>query len=76
MAFGDNMDQPAFVIRIVTITLAAVLIAVIGAMLYGLFTPAVDNKEIFTIIGPSFQTIVGVFVGILGGRALDKKQEP
>ena len=67
------MDQQTFVIRIVTVVLALVLLAVIVALLYGLFDQRVDNKEIFTILGPSFQTIVGVFVGILGGRALEKK---
>jgi hypothetical protein len=67
------VDQQTFVIRIVTVVLALVLLAVIVALLYGLFDQRVDNKEIFTILGPSFQTIVGVFVGILGGRALEKK---
>lgn len=67
------MDQPTFVIRVVVMTLAAVLAAVIGAMLVGLFDSRVDNAEIFKILGPSFQTIVGVFVGILGGRVLDRR---
>ncbi len=62
-----------FVIRVTVITLAAVLAAVIGAMLVGLFDQRVDNAEIFKILGPSFQTIVGVFVGILGGRAMGTK---
>lgn len=67
------MDQSTFIFRVVTITLAMILVAVIAAMLYGLFDQNVDNKEIFAILGPAFQTIVGCFVGILGGRALDKK---
>lgn len=67
------MDQSTFIFRVVTVTLAAILVAVICAMLYGLFEPKVDNKDIFAILGPAFQTIVGCFVGILGGRALEKK---
>lgn len=67
------IDQAAFIYRIVTITLAIILCAVICAMLYGLYDPKVDNKDIFAIIGPAFQTIVGCFVGILGGRALGKQ---
>lgn len=67
------MDQSTFIFRVVTVTLAAILVAVIAAMLYGLFEPKVDNKDIFAILGPAFQTIVGCFVGILGGRALEKK---
>lgn len=66
------MDQSTFIFRVVTITLAAILIGVIAAMLYGLYDQRVDNKEIFAILSPAFQTIVGCFVGILGGRALDK----
>lgn len=67
------MDQQTFIFRVVTITLAAILVAVIAAMLYGLFDQRVDNKDIFAILSPAFQTIVGCFVGILGGRALEKK---
>lgn len=67
------MDQQTFIFRVVTVTLASILIAVIVAMLYGLYDPKVDNKDIFAILSPAFQTIVGVFCGILGGRALEKK---
>jgi chromate transport protein ChrA len=68
------MDQgqifPVFLLRVVIITLAAILAAVVLVMLYGLFDTKVDNKEIFSIVGPAFQTIVGCFVGLLGGHAL------
>lgn len=67
------MDQSAFIFRVVTVTLAIVIVAVVAVMLYGLFDRGVDNKDIFAIIGPAFQTVVGAFVGILGGRALEKK---
>jgi hypothetical protein len=67
------MNDQVFISRVVTVTLALILIGVVAAMLYGLFDQHVDNKEIFTIIGPAFQTIVGTFVGFLGGRALERK---
>lgn len=67
------MDQSTFIFRVVTVTLAIVILAVIFAMLYGLFDQAVDNKEIFAILGPAFQTVTGAFVGVLGGRLLEKK---
>ncbi len=67
------MDVNTFVVKVTVVTLATVLIAVILAMLYGLFDLKVDNEQIFTILGPAFQTIVGVFVGILGGRAMGTK---
>lgn len=59
------MDHQTFVFRVVVITLAAILVAVISVMLIGLFDPIVDNKEVFAIIGPAFQTVVGAFVGVL-----------
>lgn len=55
---------------IVVGTLALVMISVIAVLLIGLFDARVDNGKIFEILGPAFQTIVGCFVGILGGRAL------
>lgn len=58
------------VLVIVICTLASVMVAVIGVLLSGLFQPVVDNTEIFKILGPAFQTIVGAFVGVLGGRAM------
>ena len=49
-----------------------VVIGMLAVMLVGLFTPAVDNKEIFGIIGPAFQVTVGAFVGILSSRIRSK----
>lgn len=59
------MNREEFVFRVVTITLAAILVSVVIVLLAGLFDPIVDNKAIFAIIGPAFQTVVGVFVGVL-----------
>jgi uncharacterized membrane protein YraQ (UPF0718 family) len=58
------------VLVIVICTLSAVMVSVIGVLLSGLFQTTVDNTEIFKILGPAFQTIVGAFVGVLGGRAM------
>ena len=58
-------------------TLSAVLLSVIVALLYGLYDNRVDNEKIFAILQPAFQTIVGCFVGLLGGRFLnDKTNDP
>ncbi len=57
------MDK--FVYRVVVLTLAAILLAMIIALLAGLFHQGVDNAEIFKILGPGFSTVVGAFVGIL-----------
>jgi uncharacterized membrane protein YraQ (UPF0718 family) len=60
---------------VVICTLAMVMIAVIGVLLTGLFDTLVDNTKIFEILGPAFQTIVGAFVGIIGGRQMSIKTE-
>ncbi len=36
---------------------------------------SVDDKEIFTIVGPAFQTIVGGFIGLITGINIAKKEE-
>jgi hypothetical protein len=48
--------------------------AVIFVLLAGLFYNVVDNTEVFKILGPAFQTIVGAFVGVLGGRAMKQNE--
>lgn len=69
---AERLDNQTFIVRVVVPTLAAVVVAVTLGMLKGLFVPQVDNSEIFKIIGPAFQTIVGVFAGFLGGYAVAK----
>ena len=56
----------------VTVTLCLVVNAMVGVFLYGLFLPnnIIDNKDIFPIIGPAFQTIIGGFIGLLAGVKL------
>ena len=60
----------------VTVTLCLVVNAMVGVFLYGLFLPnsVIDNKDIFPIIGPSFQTIIGGFIGLLAGVNLAKEK--
>ena len=44
-----------------------VMVSMVGVFLYGLFVPngQINNDDIFPIIGPAFNTIVGGFIGIL-----------
>lgn len=55
---------------IVVLSLSMIMVAVVVVLLVGLFSTQVDNKAIFAIIGPAFQTVVGAFVGLLSGKAL------
>jgi len=62
-----------FVVVIVTICLSIILMSVVSVMLFALFTDKVDNNAIFKLIEPSFNMIVGAFVGLLGGLQLGKE---
>ena len=78
----DGIDDTVeWILRVTVVTLSMIMMAVIATLMFGLFNNDVDNAEIFSIIGPAFNTIVGAFVGLLGGLSLnanarDKKPEP
>lgn len=54
----------------VSFTLCIVVIGMVGVLMTGLFDEKVDNAEIFKLISPAFQTIVGGFIGLLAGVKL------
>ena len=54
----------------VSFTLCVVIIGMVAVLMAGLFDPSVDNNEIFKLISPAFQTIVGGFIGLLAGVKL------
>lgn len=66
-------DTIEFTIRTAVMTLACVILVVVIAMVAGLFMPqdVVDSDKVFEIIGPAFNTVVGAFVGLLGGLSLN-----
>lgn len=64
-------DTVEWILRVTVVTLAMIMVAVIVTLMYGLFNEQVDNSEIFSIVGPAFNTIVGAFVGLLGGLSLN-----
>jgi len=64
----DPKDKLIYMVTLmVTATLCAVVIALIGALIHGLFVKEVDNTKIFEVIGPAFQTIIGGLIGWLSG---------
>ena len=76
-------DTIEFVVRVAIVTLAAVILVVVLALVVGLFVPndVVDSTAILEMINPAFQTIIGALVGLLGGLSLnanarDKEPEP
>ena len=54
----------------VSLTLCIVVVGMVAVLMSGLFDPLVDNAEIFKLISPAFQTIVGGFIGLLAGVKL------
>jgi hypothetical protein len=54
----------------VSFTLCVVVIGMVAVLMAGLFDDKVDNGEIFKLISPAFQTIVGGFIGLLAGVKL------
>jgi hypothetical protein len=75
-------DTVEFVVRVAIVTLAAVILVVVLALAVGLFVPneMVDSTAILETINPAFQTVIGAFVGLLGGLSLNAnardKEEP
>ena len=67
-----------YVTLMVTATLCLVIISMVGALLIGLFTPneLIDNKDVFGLIGPAFQTIVGGFIGLLAAVKMSSMSKP
>jgi len=65
------LDTVEWILRVTVLTLATLMMAVVGALVFGLFTDTVDNDKIFELVGPAFNTIVGAFVGLLGGLSLN-----
>lgn len=59
----------------VTLTLCTVVLAMVGTLMFALFNDRVDNTEIFKLITPAFQTIVGGFIGLLAGIKLKTLEE-
>jgi len=54
----------------VSATLCIVVFGMVAVLMIGLFDDKVDNSEIFKLISPAFQTIVGGFIGLLAGVKL------
>jgi hypothetical protein len=66
-------DTVEFVVRVAIVTLSAVILVVVLALVAGLFMPneIVDSAAVLEMVNPAFQTIIGAFVGLLGGLSLN-----
>jgi len=59
----------------VSLTLCVVVVGMVAVLMIGLFDEKVDNSEIFKLISPAFQTIVGGFIWLLAGVKLSHDDE-
>jgi len=64
-----------WIFKITVVTLSLVVFAVVVVLLAGLFIHEIDNDRIFDIIGPAFSTVVGAFVGLLGGLSIKSSKD-
>jgi hypothetical protein len=57
------------------VSLAIVLMSTVCVVLVGLFDERVDNAEVFKLINPAFNMIVGAFVGTIAGIKIGKDDQ-
>ena len=53
-------------------SLSLIVVAMLAMFCYAIIDPYTDDQEVFTIIGPSFQVIVGGFIGLVTGIKIGK----
>jgi undecaprenyl pyrophosphate phosphatase UppP len=71
-----SKEKLTFVVTtLVTMTLCIVVLSMVMTLMVGLFDEKVDNNEIFKLIAPAFQTIIGGFIGLLAGVKLKSNDE-
>jgi hypothetical protein len=68
----NNNDLLGWILKVTVGTLALICISTVGVLLIGLYEDGVSNEKIFETISPAFNTVVGAFVGLLGGLSINK----
>lgn len=64
-----------WVLKVTVGTLAVIVVGVVTTLMISLFDQNVNNDQIFDIIGPAFNTVIGAFVGLLGGISLNNSRK-
>lgn len=69
------MNHQEKIVYAATASLMLVVVGMMFAFALALIDPTVDDKIVFDIIGPAFQTIVGGFIGLITGIKLGQQNE-
>jgi mannitol-specific phosphotransferase system IIBC component len=74
---NEKQKLISWIMRVTVLVLASVTVAVVSVLMVGIFLPndQIDNKDILALIGPAFNTVIGAFVGLLGGLSLSDKEQ-
>lgn len=72
---SDNNDSfgnrtVSWILKVAVATLSLCTLLVVGVLLAALYFQEIDSDAVFTIIGPAVNTIIGAFVGLLGGLTI------
>jgi len=62
------------VTMIATLSLMGVIASMIWMFVQAVLDPTVDDKIVFDIVGPAFQSICGGFLGLITGIHIGKAQ--
>jgi hypothetical protein len=69
------MTQQDKIVIAATFSLMLVIVGMMAAFGVALLDDKVDDKMVFDIIGPAFQTIVGGFIGLITGIKIGQSDD-
>ena len=69
-----KINLKAIVTLIATFSLMGVIISMIWMFIQAVLDPTVDDKVVFDIVGPAFQSICGGFLGLITGIHIGEKK--
>jgi len=64
-----------FCVVTATGSLVLVVVAMVAMFVIALLDSTVDDKIVFDIVGPAFQTIVGGFIGLITGIKVGENKD-
>jgi chromate transport protein ChrA len=71
-----NREKLSFIVTVlIAITLCICLLAIVFALLLGLYDSRVNNEEVFKQLSPALMTIIGAAVGVLAGAKLQSNEK-